>query len=190
MWVAIRDASPLYRQRLASGGKIDVEKIRQYVASTHSLMLYYCLGSARSYLLVISEGLEEFHELEIPREIHTSDFDLPKGPLTRSTVSQIVAHYLAQIGHAQGERGILPGRDFAEPGLLADEETTYLAGILVPPKVQNLVVKVKPTTVIIVPDGALHQLPFQALVVQKNNLAGTCWTFSRPLRTHHRPASY
>jgi len=87
------------------------------------------------------------------------------GPVTRATLVQLFSQYLADVRDRAGGRG-LAGVVHSEKGVAAAEQGTSLADVLVPRSVRNIIEHKAPQSVIIVPDGALHELPFEALLLE------------------------
>src|SRR5262249_36739570 len=87
------------------------------------------------------------------------------GPLTRPAAVQLVNGYLADVHDRAGGRG-LAGTVHSTKGVMAADQGAALAEVLVPRSVRSLVEKRMPASVIIVPDGALHELPFEALLLE------------------------
>ncbi len=87
-------------------------------------------------------------------------------PLTRSVANVLVSSYRELIDDKQLEtRGVVgkvksgTGEDYVELALA-------LSRVLLPPKVLELIKDRNPDYLIVVPDGALHQLPLEALVLE------------------------
>ncbi|HEY2882383.1 MAG TPA: CHAT domain-containing protein, partial [Pirellulales bacterium] len=85
-------------------------------------------------------------------------------------MAQIVNQYLTDVRDRAGGRG-LTGIVHTESGVLASDQGTVLAEVLVPRAVRNMVERRGPQSVIIVPDGALHELPFDALLIERSPTA-------------------
>src|SRR5262249_3653979 len=75
--------------------------------------------------------------------------------------------YLADVRDRAGGRG-LSGIVHSQEGVLAADQGTLLSEVLVPRSVRNSIAKRAPQSVIIVPDGALHELPFEALLLERD----------------------
>src|SRR5262249_10807909 len=58
------------------------------------------------------------------------------------------------------------GTVHSSKGAMEADKGTLLAEVLVPRTVRSLIESRAPQSVIIVPDGALHQLPFEALLLE------------------------
>ncbi len=53
----------------------------------------------------------------------------------------------------------------ARPGVLRFEKPELLTDVLLPPAARRQIARLEPPHVVIIPDGALHELPFEALVM-------------------------
>jgi CHAT domain-containing protein/tetratricopeptide (TPR) repeat protein len=172
VWSEIRNASPYYRQQLSRDAKLSsLGTVRSELAKLDSLMLFYYVGSKKSYLLVIDPSAQDtlVVPLEVPADVAES-FQVKPGPLTRPAVVQLVNAFLADVRDRGGGRG-LAGTVHSEKGVMAAEQGATLAEVLVPRPVRSLVEKRAPKCVMIVPDGALHELSFEALLLERQPTA-------------------
>ncbi len=94
----------------------------------------------------------------------------PEGPLTRRATRRLVANYL--LGLKAKLTNPDPFRDLQEP------DVTF-ANFILPPDARELIAEFEPKRLIVVPDGALHQLPFEALVF-KSGETPTFWLDEMP----------
>lgn len=190
VWTEIRNASPVYRELLSRGGAIrSLQEVRESVIDEDSMMLMYFVGSRKSWLLVFGPAVGESFviplELNIDSEsdygfttkgtIRTGEnqgkirgfvadklvpkpnLDLgPPGPLTDKSLRKLVANNLRR----------LKGR-FRNPDPFAELERPQatLGNILIPKDARELIKEFQPKRLVIVPDGALHQIPFESLVL-------------------------
>ncbi len=167
VWTEIRNASPFYREQLRRGSPIgSLAAIRQLMDETQGLTLFYYLGSKESYLLVIGSTKQpvEVVPLAVPAVLATG-LNVKAGPLTRPTAVQLVSQYLADLRERGGGRG-LAGIVRSEKGVMAAEQGTQLAEVLLPREIRGRIERRSPSGITIVPDGALHQLPFEALLLE------------------------
>ncbi len=102
--------------------------------------------------------------LAVPAALATG-LNVKAGPLTRPTAVQLVSQYLADLRERGGGRG-LAGIVRSEKGVMAAEQGTQLAEVLLPREVRGRIERRNPSGITIVPDGALHQLPFEALLLE------------------------
>jgi CHAT domain-containing protein len=168
VWSDIRSASPYYRQQLSGkSGKLgSLDGLRQELAKLRSVMLFYYAGAKKSFLLVIDPDEKEVPvvPLEVPAALADS-MSVKPGPVTRAALVQLVSQYLADVRDRSGGRG-LAGVVHSEKGVAAAQQGTSLADVLVPRSVRSIIEHRAPQSVIIVPDGALHELPFEALLLE------------------------
>ncbi len=167
VWTDIRNASPFYREQLGRGAPIgSLSAIRNMVGESKGLMLFYYLGSQESHLLVIGgpDRAVEIVPLVIPEAL-AGGLHVKAGPLTRPIAVQIVSQYLADLRDRAGGRG-LAGIVHSPKGVLAAEQGTQLAEVLLPREVRKRIEDRQPREITIVPDGGLHQLPFEALLLE------------------------
>ena len=168
VWTDIRNASPYYRQQLSRdvdpAGSLSV--VRDLLHQMHSLMLFYYVGEKKSLLLVIDPTDEKVQvvPLEIPAAL-ADGASIKAGPLTRAAIVQLVNKFLADVRDRAGGRG-LAGTVHSAKGAMAADKGTLLAEVLVPRSVRSLVESRTPSSVVIIPDGALHELPFEALLLE------------------------
>ncbi len=167
VWTDIRNASPFYRQQLARGTPIgSLAAVRKQMGESKGLMLFYHLGSKDSYLLVIGDEKTpvEVVPLVIPEALANA-LKVPAGPLTRPIAVQIVSQYLSDLRDRAGGRG-LGGIVHSPKGVKAAEQGTILAEVILSRAVRKMVEERSISWITIVPDGALHQLPFEALLLE------------------------
>jgi CHAT domain-containing protein len=165
----IHNASPYYREQLSQPGQFgSLKALRGQLDKLSSMMLFYYVGAERSYLLVIDRDDQktEVVPLEIPAVL-AGAMSVEAGPITRKKMATIVNQYLADVRDRAGGRG-LTGIVHGDAGVLASEQGTVLAEVLVPRTVRSMVERRGPKCVVIVPDGALHELPFDALLIERN----------------------
>jgi CHAT domain-containing protein/tetratricopeptide (TPR) repeat protein len=167
VWTEIRNASPFYREQLARGTPIgSLEAIRRMMGESKGLMLFYYLGSKESHLLIIGgpDQPVEVVPLVIPEAL-AGGLHVKAGPLTRPAAVQIVSQYLADLRDRAGGRG-LAGIVHSPKGVMAAEQGTQLAEVLLPRDVRKRIEERSPQGITVVPDGGLHQLPFEALLLE------------------------
>ncbi len=137
------------------------------------MMLFYYAGAKQTYLLVIDPASKEtkVFPLEIPAQL-AGAMKVNAGPITRLSLVQLVFQYLADVRDHDGGRG-LAGTVISPKGVLAADQGTALAEVLVPREVRTIVeqrkAQGKAKSVIIVPDGALNELPFEALLLERQS---------------------
>ncbi|HEV2971141.1 MAG TPA: CHAT domain-containing tetratricopeptide repeat protein [Pirellulales bacterium] len=167
VWTDIRNASSFYREQRERGTPIgSLDSIRRLMGDSHNLMLFYYLGSKESHLLIIGDPQTpvDVVPLVIPEPL-AAGLKMKAGPLTRPIAVQIVSQYLADLRDRAGGRG-LSGIVHSQKGVMAAEQGTQLAEVLLPREVRKRIAERNPQGITIVPDGALHQLPFEALLLE------------------------
>ncbi len=167
VWGEIRNASPFYRERLSRDAAIgSLAAARQSMQRSDGMLLFYYLGAKQSYLLLVGDEKTpvEIVPLEIPLVLADS-LRIRAGHLTRDAAVSLVSQYLADLRDRAGGRG-LSGIVTSPKGIIASEQGTQLAEVLVPRAVRKRIQDRRPRQITIVPDGALHQLPFESLLVE------------------------
>ena len=153
----IRNASALWRG--ASGGApIDLDTARREVLGERELLLSYAIGPEESWLLVVPKEPAPVQAFALT--VTGSDaahFGIPAGPLTASALDDALF----------GIAGIVPAIS-APPvaGEGAAEGLSLLYRMLVPEAAQKAIAGAR--EIVLVPDGSLFRLPFEALVVAKD----------------------
>jgi CHAT domain-containing protein len=189
VWKDIRNASPFYRDLLAR--KLDVGSLpmlRQKLLNPGNLMLFYYLGDEHGYLLVLGAAPDDanVYNLEIA-DAAAKLLGVPPGPLNRKAAVKLVADYVAALQKKERVRSAtiaseadalrdtspenyddrgLSGTATSIKGADLGHAGPVLAEILLPSNVRQAILERHPDHVIIVPDGALHQLPFEALTIE------------------------
>ncbi|MCH8922681.1 MAG: CHAT domain-containing protein, partial [Planctomycetes bacterium] len=194
VWKEIRGASPLYRKLRKKGTALtSLAEVREHLADIQGVMLFYYVGSSGAHLLVIGpdKANDEVVNLNIPAPL-AKQLQVEEGPLTRAKTVKLVNTYLADLRDRRGgvrggvrsdgseprpgeglnipkaevKRG-LDGTVYSPKGYLAADSGVELAEVFVPRRVRQIVKQQQAQSVVIVPDGALHQLPFEALLLAR-----------------------
>lgn len=92
---------------------------------------------------------------------------IPPGPVTRDVASRLVTWYLAATVPftPSGSRGLSGTVATVKGEAIQPSSLTLVADTLLPPHVREAVQRRQPKRLVIVPDAALHQLPFEALLL-------------------------
>src|SRR5262249_52232244 len=102
--------------------------------------------------------------LVMPAELADS-MQIKAGPIGRAAMANLVAQFLSDVRDREGGRG-LAGIVHSPRGIIEADHGTMLANVLVPRNVRSKVEKRTPGCVVIVPDGALNELSFEALLLE------------------------
>jgi CHAT domain-containing protein len=174
----LKERSPLWRDVLSARGRpASLAEIQRELLGRGELLLLYHTGIDRSYLMVIpaGPGPPAFHELTLDSAA-ARELREPPGPLTSGQLERIIAgeRDRAALGSAaplaallalrgEAERVLESQRDPSGPGLL-ERRLRALARALLPEVAWREIRRAR--QVVLVPDGALHLLPFEALVTR------------------------
>ena len=92
---------------------------------------------------------------------------IPPGPVTRDVASRLVTWYLAATVPftPSNSRGLSGTVATVKGEAIQPSSLTLVADTLLPPPVREAVQRRRPKRLVIVPDAALHQLPFEALLL-------------------------
>jgi hypothetical protein len=173
----IKDSSPLWRQVLTAEGRTpSVAELQRDVVPPSGWLLAYHLGAERSVVFAVpARGTPLALPLEIDREAAAA-LSITPGPLTTAALERIVtgarsaarpdsgpaiAELLA--GSRQGGYAVLRHRSRQGPDSL-ELRLHALWRVLVPARLWARIARAP--RAVVVPDGALHLVPFEALVVE------------------------
>jgi hypothetical protein len=164
---ALRRASPLWHDLVTSGGRpAPLSEIRSELLLPDRALLFYVVGEPDSRVIVLSgDGTSTHRELRIDADDATA-LGVPAGPL-REGILEAILRGDADQGLAEalgGSRGLtrVLDREAAPPSGL-HRRLQALFRVLVPRDLWPSLKRAR--EVLVVPDGALHGLPFEALVV-------------------------
>ncbi len=172
----IKNASPLWRDLLTSGGKPEpLFNIQSRLIPRQGRMLMYQIGEKESFLFIVPPLGQP--AVSVPLQINAEQSKLlgiSPGPLTSEKLQQILAVQNAEVKKSgliqilsRASRNVKP-LDQPKPSLIA-EKLHALWQALIP---DTLWQRVKTCEdVIIIPDDALNLLPFEALVVSYSDKA-------------------
>jgi len=160
----IKNASPLWKELITKGGKpAALDTIQSQLVSQQSLMLIYQIGKEGSLLFVIPPTGQKPEVLHLQiREPVASILGVQAGPLKSTDLQKILAGQ--SVTRATGgliqqlSRGIKIVQQKATPQLHALWQT------LIPESLWPRLVSC--SEIILLPDGVLSLLPFEALVVK------------------------
>ena len=159
---AVKAASPLWRSYVTSGGEpVRLSESQRALVPPGGLLLLYQLSEESGSLFVIPPGRDgvEVFALAVPEEAAAS-LGVEAGPLTEAKLHAALAGEAQRDGLVTrlSTRGTEAGGPTSEAALHA------LWQVLLPETVWERVAVA--SEVIVVPDGPLHALPFEALVVE------------------------
>jgi len=175
-WVRIQDADPLRRRLL--GETMDLDSFREKLAALRAEqapVLYYYLGNAESYVWAIGPTNLTYHKLMVSGS-DAKVLSVPSGPLTRGIAEQLVARYVEVLRDREKAELLTRGFTFVDdparpdppprdkdPGKVA-AQALALTRTLLP---RDLLEQMQSYGhLVIIPDGVLHGLPFEALPVE------------------------
>ena len=147
---AIRQTSPRYAA-LTQPQPLTLKEIQTQVLDQDTLLLQYSLGGARSYLWVVTSSSITSHELPRRAKIETAARDFYKLLNARNTQNK---------GETNEQRVIRVAQSDEKIPLAA----ASLSRMVLAPAAEQLGNK----RLIIVPDGALHFIPFAALPIVRD----------------------
>lgn len=163
---SIRDESPFYRDLLARHAEPEQwSALAPMLVGPRNLVAIYYLGQLKSHLFLVGPGEAPVAHfaLEVDRQ-SAAALALPAGPLTRGAAIRLVARYLNLL-RRDGDREraiggqVVTSRKFA----LAPEHAPRVTDVLLPPAARALIGQRAADYLVVVPDGALHQLPLESL---------------------------
>jgi CHAT domain-containing protein len=153
-----RSSSPVYRNLLSTGGGPPrLSRVQRQLVGKEGLLLAYLLGEENGYLLAVSADKAMLTSLALD-EASAKALEVKPGPLTAKRLSEALINS-KDTGVVQLLRD--PKR--------ADEATAKLAMLwqaLVPAAQRAALSGGKLKRLLVVPDGQLALLPFEALVVK------------------------
>jgi CHAT domain-containing protein len=161
-YAAIKNASPLWRDLVTSGGRtVGVREIQRNLLSPGAVMLVYQIAEEQSWLLAVPQrGEVAAHELTVAED--AADFlGVEPGAITRNSLEAILNPGGVTAGEGQ-TRKLNVEEDAAEAEFDAGARAA-LFSTLVPASAREAILDA--SEVVLIPDGALHRLAFEALVV-------------------------
>ncbi len=181
----IRSASPLWREVITSGGRpVTVEIAQRDLVPQGALLLLYQVGRAGSFLFVVPPRPAAIRAW--PLQVSTAaaaTLRVEAGPLTAGKLEQVfsggggdhgdLAGVLESHGSAEDSPLPPPNREEGSRRLHALWQTLIPAGLW--PRLRRA------SEAIVVPDGALHRIPFEALVVDPASGAVRYWLDDGPM---------
>ncbi len=165
---AIKDRSPLWRSVLTANGRSATRAEIARSLGRDEILLEYHLGDDASWVFVIESGRAARTAPLIVDADAAKELRIPAGPLTDRALERSISGDSVRAGIADILSGARSAGAVAEiddgdaPGTL-ERRLNALWRTLVPLAVRARLLNA--ASAIIVPDGALHRVPFDALVV-------------------------
>lgn len=195
VYALIKDASPLWRDEITTGGRSpSLGTIQRELVPRSGLMLLYQIGAEESQLFVIPPvGQPTFSIPLTATGAQARVMAVDEGNLTSAEFDRILngvddkknarAGLIELVSSLSSRRGL----GASSPGLPA-RQLHALWQVLVPQRVRAQVLAA--TEIVIVPDGSLHQLPFETLVtaLAPNGAALRYWLDDGPI-TRYAPSA-
>ncbi len=175
----MRAESPSWSKALSNVPTERIVADVQKKLSAGDLALSYHVGEERSFVFEIpAKGNVRCTELRVPPDVAKA-WEVRDGPLTDATLETIVrdgrgpapSEAVAGAANVRGVGAARPASG-ADRALPSDRrrDLERLAAILLPAPARDSVLKA--TRVHVIPDGALHDLPFEALVLEEGDWLG------------------
>ena len=168
--------------------------MQRELLSSDTVLLFFQLGSQSSSVWIVASDSVEVIPLRISQTLPALQFrepekqptraitgqlavdkgllrrgleSIPPGPVTRDVASRLVTWYLAATVPftPSGTRGLAGTVATVKGAAIEPSSLTLVADTLLPPQVREAIQQRKPKRLVIVPDAALHQLPFESLLL-------------------------
>ncbi len=137
---------------------VALQAVRQRLRPRNAVMLHYLLGNEGSYAFVVpAEGPIEFARLEVAPD-QAEALGIEPGPLTAARLDTVL--------FGEAGKGLLASMNDPRRALRATPQLAALWQVLVPRRAQTLLAGGEAERLIVVPDGALGLVPFEALVLE------------------------
>ena len=189
----IKNASPLWRDLITTGGKpVSLRTIQRQLIPMDGLMLIYQIGKVQSNIFVIPPKGQNPEAIPlIVNDRIAKQLKVDAGPLTSALLQQILSGRLDTTSRNRGGgtssesevTSLLPSRGLkrrkAAYATSPEARLHALWQLLVPNGLWETLVE--SSEVILIPDSALHQLPFEMLVVHLEETATRYWLDEGPV---------
>jgi CHAT domain-containing protein/tetratricopeptide (TPR) repeat protein len=161
----LRNVSPAFRLAVGKDQKmVTLDQLQQYVAKEHGLLLRYLTGHAASFALAVpAEGPPKLYSLVI-NDLQAKRLGVAAGPLTIRKLGALLAN--------EGGTGVLQllrSADKAGTARKVVEPLAALWEVLIPEPHRQSIIDGTCQKLMVVPDGALAMLPYEALVVESGD---------------------
>ncbi len=164
---AIRDASPFYREVLRQRNQQDALSVLQTdLPRENACVLRYYLGRTQGHLFLMTPQETEIHHFHLTYSPPGVEKPIP---LSSAVATRLVHQYLQVIRDREQAGAFL--RSAPETVTSARDEmqpahAVALTEGLLPSQARRVLADAAPTRIIAIPDGALHQLPLEALLLR------------------------
>ncbi len=133
-------------------------------------VLIYHIGRNEGYLAALTQDAASCVSLMVPSDGRTSGLGIPSGPLSRGDVAHLTSKYLQTLKN-QRRAAILASEVSTGSSITTQKDESPLPGavaigeILLPEPIREFIRNQSIEQLIVIPDAALHQLPFEGLVI-------------------------
>jgi CHAT domain-containing protein/tetratricopeptide (TPR) repeat protein len=171
----IRAASPAWRSAVASAREDPVASARAVLRGDEKLVLWETGREASHVFLLERTGPVKVARLAVPPGV-AAEWGVPAGDLGDATLERVLREGVATIGGGEASGLMAPLRGIqrltptesreqrpAPPASRRQAELRRLADVLLPAGIRDEVLSAE--RIYVAPDGPLHRLPFEALVL-------------------------
>lgn len=149
-----RSSSVIYQNLLNRSAKMpSLGEIQRHLLDDQGLMFVYLMGSQGGYLIELGSEKADLYSLQIGEE-DAKILGCEAGPLSAESLKQILL----------GDRGVMQGLATPQPPAELTARLHALWQVLVPESSRTELLQGKCGRLIVVPNGPLALLPFEALV--------------------------
>ncbi|MCA9203736.1 MAG: CHAT domain-containing protein, partial [Planctomycetales bacterium] len=155
----MRGNNPVYRNLLSAGSSTPrLSQIQRELVGTNNMALIYFVGQSATYLAVLSDSEARLVILEVDQK--TADaLGIAPGPLTYEALNKVFL----------GDRGVLGKLASPQSVDQAIPTLAQLWRLLIPEAERKQLTSGDVGRLIVMPDGPLAMLPFEALVVERGD---------------------
>ncbi|MCA9022909.1 MAG: CHAT domain-containing protein, partial [Planctomycetaceae bacterium] len=160
VYQSIQNVSPAYRLSMRENNEpLSLKQLKTQVAAQQGVFLEYLLGNKEGYLLAIPSGeTPQVFRLRVSAE-QAEMLGIQAGPLTLEVMTKILFN--------EQKEGILDLLKDEQNSGRAATQLAELYKILIPEELRSRLTTGSVKRLMIIPDGPLTLLPFEALVVEQ-----------------------